>query len=132
MDRPVIWDPLRKKQVALTPEEEVRQWFINRLNTLMKVPMHMMMSEYAFHYNSMQYRADIVVFGRDLRPLMLVECKAPSVSLGRDVLEQGVRYNRVLNVKYMLFTNGRSMYFCERVGDGPEYRFLPEIPDIKI
>ncbi len=127
-----IFDPLRNISVARTPEEEVRQSVVSWLNMEKGIPMHMMMSEYAFHYNSMQYRADIVVFGRDLRPLMLVECKAPSVSLGRDVLEQGVRYNRVLNVKYMLFTNGRSMYFCERVGDGPEYRFLPEIPDIKI
>ena len=105
-----IFDPLRNISVARTPEEEVRQSVVSWLNMEKGIPMHMMMSE----------------------PLMLVECKAPSVSLGRDVLEQGVRYNRVLNVKYMLFTNGRSMYFCERVGDGPEYRFLPEIPDIKI
>ena len=48
------------------------------------------------------------------------------------MIEQGIRYNRVLNVKYMMFTNGEKMYFCERTGEGPEYRFLPQIPDIKI
>ena len=55
-----------------------------------------------------------------------------SVRIDREVIEQGIRYNRVLNVKYMMFTNGEKMYFCERTGDGPEYRFLPQIPDIKI
>lgn len=130
MDR--IFDPLRKAEVARTPEEEVRQHVISWLNEELGIPMVMMASEYAFTYNSVQYRADIVVFGKDTKPLLLVECKAPSVKLDRNVIGQGIRYNRVLNVRYMLFTNGRSMYFCERVGDGPEYRFLSEIPDIKI
>ena len=127
-----IFDPLRKMEVARTPEEEVRQSTIAWLNAEKGIPLVMMSSEYAFQYNSMTYRADIVVFGRDMRPLMMVECKAPSVRLDRKVIEQGVRYNRVLNARYMLFTNGVSMYFCERTGDGPEYRFLPQIPDIKI
>ena len=127
-----IFDPLRKMEVARTPEEEVRQSTIAWLNDEKGIPLVMMSSEYAFQYNSMTYRADIVVFGRDMRPLMIVECMAPSVRLDRKVIEQGVRYNRVLNARYMLFTNGVSMYFCERTGDGPEYRFLSEIPDIVI
>ena len=127
-----IFDPLRKIDVARTPEEEVRQSVISWLNAEKGIPLVMMASEYAFQYNSMTYRADIVVFGRDAKPLMMVECKAPSVRLDRKVIEQGVRYNRVLNVRYMLFTNGVSMYFCERIGDGPGYRFLSEIPDIVI
>lgn len=118
--------------MARTPEEEVRQSVISWLHEELGIPMVMMASEYAFRYNSMQYRADVVVFGRDTRPLLLVECKAPSVALDRTVLEQGIRYNRVLNVRYMLFTNGRKMYCCERVGNGPEYRFLPQIPEIRI
>ena len=128
----MIFDPLRKTDVALTPEEQVRQNVIGWLHTEMGVPMAMMASEYAFSYNGRKYRADIVVFGRDAAPLLLVECKAPGVRLDRKVLEQGIRYNRVLNVKYMMFTNGENMYFCERVGNGPEYRFLPEIPEILI
>lgn len=127
-----IFDPLRKTCVARTPEEEVRQSVISWLNAELGIPMVMMASEYAFQYNSVRYRADIVVFGKDTRPLLLVECKAPSVRLDREVICQGIRYNRVLNVRYMLFTNGRKMVFCERVGDGPEYRFLEDIPDIKI
>ena len=72
-----IFDPLRKIDVARTPEEEVRQSVISWLNAEKGIPLVMMASEYAFQYNSMTYRADIVVFGRDMRPLMMVECKAP-------------------------------------------------------
>lgn len=127
-----IFDPLRRIEVALTPEEQVRQDVISWLYGQLGIPLVMMASEYAFQYNGRQYRADIVVFGRDAAPLLLVECKAPGVRIDREVIEQGIRYNRVLNVKYMMFTNGEKMYFCERTGDGPEYRFLPQIPDIKI
>ena len=80
-----IFDPLRKMEVARTPEEEVRQSVIFWLNAEKGIPLVMMSSEYAFQYNSMTYRADIVVFGRDMRPLMMVECKAPSVRLDRKV-----------------------------------------------
>lgn len=127
-----IFDPLRRISVPLTPEERVRQDVIAWLRGEQGVPEVMMASEYGFRYNGRQYRADVVVFGRDAAPLLLVECKAPGVKLDRAVLEQGIRYNRVLSVRYMMFTNGEQMYFCERVGQGPEYRFLREIPKIQI
>ena len=73
-----IWDPLRKKMVALTPEEGVRQWFISLLQSQMKVPVYMMMSEVAMKYGEgvlkKNFRADILVFDRKLKPLMVVEC----------------------------------------------------------
>lgn len=128
----MIFDPLRKLSVPLTPEERVRQDVIAWLRDDRGIPEFMMASEYGFSYNGRKYRADVVVFGRDTLPLLLVECKAPGVNLDRNVLEQGIRYNRVLNVRYMMFTNGERMYFCERVGQGPEYRFLREIPQIRI
>ncbi len=127
-----VFDPLRKMEVALTPEEKVRQDVIRWLNVRMGIPMVMMASEYAFHYNGLVYRADIVVFGRDTKPLMLVECKAPSVKIDAGVVEQGVRYNRVLGVKYMMFVNGVKMCFFERVGDTAQYQMLPDIPKIEI
>lgn len=127
-----IFDPLRRIEVQLTPEEAVRQGVIAWLRDELGIPEVMMASEYGFRYNGRQYRADVVVFGRDTSPLLLVECKAPGIRLDRDVLEQGIRYNRVLGVRYMMFTNGEQMYFCERVGNGPEYRFLRQIPEIKI
>ena len=72
-----IFDPLRKKEVALTPEERVRQWFIGVMSGVMGVPRHMMMSEASFRYGGKKYRADIVVWNRDASPLAVVECKRP-------------------------------------------------------
>ena len=66
-----IWDPLRKKEVALTPEEQVRQWCIRVLADKMQVPMHLMMSEVGFRLGEKQLRADILVYDRSARPLMV-------------------------------------------------------------
>ncbi len=109
-----IWDPLRKKEVSLTPEEEVRQWCIRILAERMLVPMHMMMSEAGFKLGDKQFRADILVYDRKAHPLMVVECKRPSVELTREVLDQAVRYNMVLDVKYMIITNGTKTYMLEK------------------
>jgi len=103
-----VWDPLRKKEVALTPEEKVRQWFISVLRDELGVPEHMMMSEVGFKLGEKTFRADILVYGKDLRPLIVVECKRPEVTLSKEVLEQALRYNLVLDVKYIIITNGNS------------------------
>lgn len=125
-----VFDPLRKTEVACTPEEEVRQSVIAWLHGQKGIPYPMMMSEYPFVYNSMRCRADIVVFARNLSPLMLVECKAPSVKLDMKVAEQVMRYDKVLDVKYILITNGRASYFCEKSQEDGAWRFLKEIPEI--
>ena len=125
-DRQTIWDPLRKREVALTPEEQVRQWFIGVLNKDMQVPMHMMMSEAGFKLGDKQFRADIIVYGRDAQPLAVVECKRPEVELTMDVLDQAVRYNMVLDVKYIIITNGRRTYICQRKGD--RFSFMDSVP----
>lgn len=116
-----MYDPLRKKEVADTPEEGVRQKMILWLNQKKGISLNHMMSEYSFHYNGLLYRADIVVFNRELKPEMLVECKAPSVKIDNTVIEQGIRYNRVLKVKYLIFTNGEVLCVYRRVGEGVEY-----------
>lgn len=108
MAQTVIWDPLRKKEVALTPEEEVRQWCIGVLNRSLGVPLHMMMSEASFRLGEKQFRADIIVYDRNLHPLVVVECKRPEVVLSKDVLDQAIRYNMVLDVRYILITNGKN------------------------
>lgn len=125
-DRQTIWDPLRKREVALTPEEQVRQWFIGVLNKDMQVPMHMMMSEAGFRLGDKQFRADIIVYGRDAQPLAVVECKRPEVELTKDVLDQAVRYNMVLDVKYIIITNGRRTYICQRKGE--RFSFMDSVP----
>ncbi len=110
-----VWDPLRKKLVALTPEEKVRQWFIGVLRDSAQVPVHMMMSEVALKFGDKPYRADILVYGRDTAPLMVVECKREDVQLDREVLEQALRYNLALGVKYIIITNGRKTFGFKKV-----------------
>ena len=122
-----IWDPLRKKEVVLTPEERVRQWFIGVLESSLEVPLHMMMSEAGFKLGDKMFRADIIVYDRKASPVMVVECKRPEVALDQDVLDQAVRYNMVLDVRYILITNGKKTYIC-RKGDG-RYEFIDHVPD---
>ncbi|MDE6147860.1 MAG: type I restriction enzyme HsdR N-terminal domain-containing protein [Bacteroidales bacterium] len=119
-----IWDPLRKKNVALTPEERVRQWCIGILSGSLGVPMHMMMSEAAFSLGKKRYRADILIYDRKVRPLAVVECKRPEVVLDREVLDQAVRYNMVLNVKYIIITNGVSTFSFRRES-GATGKYVP-------
>ena len=123
----LIWDPLRKKQVALTPEERVRQWFIGVLQQRMKVPAHMMMSEVSMNFGRKLFRADILVYGRDTAPLMVVECKRPEVDMSREVLDQVLRYNLALEVKYLAITNGTKTFGFVRSGD--TFVQLNEFPD---
>ena len=112
-----VWDPLRKKNVALTPEEKVRQWFIGVLRDDLKVPVHMMMSEVSIKFGQKPFRADILVYGRDTAPLMVVECKREDVQMSREVLEQALKYNLVLGVKYIVITNGQKTFGFRSTGD---------------
>ena len=126
-ERQTIWDPLRKKEVTLTPEERVRQWCIGVLAQQMEIPLHMMMSEAGFRLGDKQFRADILVYDRSAQPLMVVECKRPEVELTEEVLDQAVRYNMVLNVKYIIITNGTKTFICRRGDAG--YKFIDTVPD---
>lgn len=128
--RETIYDPLRKREVALTPEEVVRQKMILWLNGTLGFSLNMMMSEYPFKYNGLQYRADIVVFDKDRNIKVLVECKAPSVEIDRNVIEQGIRYNRILNVKYIFFTNGTTLCGYKRVSDAGDYEAISDLGEI--
>ncbi len=110
MNRPSLWDPLRRKEVASTPEEEVRQWFIAQLHERFGVPMHLMMSEVGLRFGDKPYRADILVYDRNAAPLAVVECKRPDVALDRKVIEQAMRYNSVLGVRFLVLTNGNLTY----------------------
>lgn len=116
-----IWDPLRRKSVRCTPEEEVRQWFISVLHEGMKVPEHMMGSEVSFRHGAKDYRADILVYDRSARPVMIVECKRPQVELDQEVVDQAIRYNNELDVKYIAITNGIKTFMFKRTMGGWEF-----------
>lgn len=125
-----VYDPLRRKNVARTPEEEVRQQVIRWLHESCGISLARMESEYGFQYNHRRYRADVLVFDRALQPLLLVECKAPGVPLDTAVVDQVLRYTRVLRVRYILVTNGTTTHFLARRPDGSGYDYLPAIPDL--
>lgn len=124
-----LFDPLRRKWVARTPEEEVRQAVIVWLRDVQGFPAGLMESEYGFLYNRRRYRADILVFDRRLQPFLLVECKAPGVRLDAKVVEQVVRYTRVLAVRYVLVTNGTDTRLLQRRADGSCYDYQEKIPE---
>ncbi|MBP5625744.1 MAG: type I restriction enzyme HsdR N-terminal domain-containing protein [Bacteroidales bacterium] len=113
----LIWDPLRRKEVAATPEERVRQWFIIQLRDTFGVPEHMMNSEVGFKFGAKPWRADILVYDRAGKPLAVVECKRPDVALDAHVIEQAMRYNSVLGVRYLFVTNGNLTYLYTLEGD---------------
>ena len=108
------WDPLRKKMVTATPEEKVRQWFISVLRDSAGVPEHLMMSEAALEFGQKKYRADILIWDRSGQPLGIVECKRPEVELCSAVLEQAMRYNIVLGVRWLFITNGTRTYLYKK------------------
>ncbi|WP_447642341.1 MULTISPECIES: type I restriction enzyme HsdR N-terminal domain-containing protein [Chitinophagaceae] len=100
-----IWDAVRRKWVRLTPEEWVRQNFVQYLLLEKKYPASLLAIEKGIELNGLKKRCDIVVF-LDGRPWMIVECKEPDVALSENVFMQIVRYNMVLKVPYLVITNG--------------------------
>lgn len=126
-----VWDPLRRKEVALTPEERVRQWFIAVLRDECGVPAHEMMSEATLSYGGKAWRADIVVYRRNMSPAMVVECKRPDVELTREVLEQALRYNLVLDVNWIVITNGKkTLVFVRELNSFIPVDRLPDYAEV--
>ena len=122
-----LYDPLRRKNVADTPEERVRQWFIGELESSLGVPRHLMMSEAALKAGSKSYRADILVYDRSGQPLAVVECKRPDVPLTGAVARQAMRYDSVLMVAWIILTNGGSTMVFRR--SGASFIPYPNVPD---
>lgn len=130
--RPQVFDPLRRRFVALTPEEEVRQKVLYLLVEQLHVPAGLVAVEYSVKVNGLDKRADAVVFGTEGRPLMIVECKAPSVVLTQSVLEQALRYHSALQPQFLLLSNGTTTY-CLKVKGGTIHAMdhLPEFAEMK-
>lgn len=123
-----VYDRLRHKYVALTPEEFVRQHFIHFLIGELGYKPEVMANEVSIKLNDTARRCDTVVFGRDLKPCMIVEFKAPSVPITQAVFDQIVRYNMVLRVDYLVVSNGLRHFCCKINYENFSYTFLPEIP----
>lgn len=123
---PTFYDPVRKKHVVATPEEWVRQHFVNYLIAYREFPASMIANEKGLKLNGMNRRCDTLIYTRDLRPLCIIEYKRPSVEITPAVFDQIARYNSVLTAKYLIVSNGMKHYCCRFTGNG--YTFLPTIP----
>jgi len=123
-----IYDPLRQTYVRLTPEEWVRQHFVQYLIQELGVPAGLVATESTFRYQGQPWRADVVVHDRQGDPLLLVECKAPSVPIRQDAFDQGARYNLVLGARYLVVTNGHEHYACRVDTASGDYAFLDDLP----
>ena len=124
----VIFDALRKKYVALTPEEWVRQHFIRFLTNYKGYPKGLLANEVQLNLNGTKKRCDTVLFNKDLSARMIVEYKAPHVEITQAVFDQITRYNMVLKVEYLIVSNGLRHYCCRIDYNTMQYTFLPDIP----
>lgn len=123
-----VFDFLRKKFVALTPEEWVRQNFTSFLVSHRGYPAGLMANEVSVELNGTRRRCDTVVYDRTARPLMIVEYKAPTVAITQKTFNQIVRYNMVLKVRWLIVTNGLNHYCCHIDYNPPSCRFVEQIP----
>lgn len=126
-----IYDPLRRKYVALTPEEWVRQHFVNWLISDKEYPTSLMANEAGIKLNSLTRRCDTVVYDQHLDPLMIIEYKESNISITQDVFDQVVRYNTVLKVPYIVVSNGVNHYCCKMNYEKQSYDFLTDIPNYR-
>jgi type I site-specific restriction endonuclease len=123
-----IFDPLRQKNVVLTPEEWVRQHFVNYLVTEKNYPKELLANEVTIAFNHHSKRCDTVVYNCYLEPLAIIEYKAPSVLITQAVFEQIARYNLSLRVGFLMVSNGLTHYCCRMDYEKMNYSFLQYIP----
>jgi hypothetical protein len=124
-----IFDFVRAKYVALTPEEWVRQHFLNYMVTDLGYPPGLIKVEASFRLNSMLRRADILVYSRTGAPVLIVECKAPEIKINQTVFDQIINYNFNYCVKYIIVTNGLKHYAAEVDQVTKRFSFLEQMPD---
>ena len=123
-----VFDRLRRKFVTLTPEEWVRQHFINYLITEKGYPQALIANEIQINLNNQKRRCDSIVYDKTISPLVIVEYKSPDVEITQAVFDQIVRYNIVLKVKYLIVSNGLSHYCCRMDYSTQTFDYLAEIP----
>ena len=128
-DTYVIYDLLRKRYVALTSEEWVRQNFVQYLINERNFPSALMANEVSLNQNGIKRRCDTLVANRLGHPFVIVEYKAPKVQVTQTTFDQIVRYNMVLHAQYLIVSNGLTHYCCKIDYETNSYSFLNDIPD---
>lgn len=123
-----IFDPIRKKFIALTPEEWVRQHVIKFLTINLKYPKSLINVEREIQVLGTRKRYDIIIFNPDGSIYLIVECKAPSIDITQNTFDQIARYNLALNATYLMVTNGHNHYYCQMDFISENYIFLKSLP----
>jgi hypothetical protein len=126
-----IFDRIRNKYVALTPEEYVRQHFVNWLITALHYPESLIANEVAVKCTGGMKRCDTMVLSTSGEPFVIVEYKAPYIVITQDVFDQIVRYNMALKAKYLIVSNGLNHYCCVIDYKSNTYHFIESIPDYR-
>lgn len=124
----LIFDEIRKKHVVLTPEEWVRQHFVQFLIQQKHYPISLIAVEKQLLINNLKKRFDILVFSSEGLPKIIVECKAPSVKITQKTFDQIARYNLKTKANFLVTTNGLEHYFCKLDSQNKQYIFLEDIP----
>jgi type I site-specific restriction endonuclease len=128
-----IFDSIRKKFVALSPEEWVRQNFIRYLTEEKKYPASLIAIETGLKYNQLQKRSDILIYDRKGSVWMIIECKAPEIKISQKTFDQAATYNMSGKNKttFLGVTNGLKHYCCEMKYPQNTYTFLKDFPDFE-
>lgn len=124
-----IFDILRRKYVALTPEEWVRQHFIHFLTEQKKYPKALLANEVELKVGEKKLRCDSILYDRNLNPKMIIEYKAPTIDITQKVFNQISAYNLLLKVDYLIVSNGIHHYCCKMDYNNQKYLFLEDVPE---
>ena len=124
-----IFDAIRKKFIILTPEEWVRQHVVQFLINEKNYPQSLLNVEKVLQVNGLRKRYDIVVYNSDGTIHILIECKAPEVTISQNTFDQIAQYNMTLQSNYLMVTNGLNHYFCQMDFENEKYQFLTELPN---
>lgn len=130
-NKTLIFDIIRKKYVVLTPEEWVRQHFVNFLIAIKNYPVSLVAIEKQIRLNKVTKRFDILIFSNSGKPHILIECKAPNVQINQNTFDQIARYNSEINAEFLIVTNGLDHFCCQMDTESKKYIFLNFIPDFQ-
>ena len=123
-----IFDPVRKKYVALTPEEWIRQQTLHFLIAECEVPLSLIGIEVVVPLGKRSLRADIIVYDRNANPLLIAECKAEHIEINQQTFMQIAGYNLTLQVPWLMASNGKRLYCCKWNPASKEYDFVTKVP----
>ena len=127
-EKTFVFDPIRRKDMVLTPEELLRQLVLIYLLEIKNYPANRIRVEAGFTLNGLQKRSDIVVFDAAVKPWLLVECKSPKVPLTQATFEQAARYNLELRAPFLAVTNGLATFCCALDFEQQSIEYLADFP----